>query len=129
MNEFGATCSYLEVRRFKQSATTDWNVHGVSSTDDGLVQVIIDNFDADVSSVNGKLSSHALAMIVTQPMKTNETFVPKIPRLPLTNTTLLFPESDDEDDEDYDNNEECKVQKKPQMPHMSHVVDNVDRDY
>ena len=40
---------------------------GISSSDSGLVQVIGDNFDANISSPNGLISTHGLAMIVTQP--------------------------------------------------------------
>ena len=31
------------------------------------MQVVVDNFDTDISSPYGKLSTHSLAMIVTQP--------------------------------------------------------------
>ena len=32
----------------------------------GLVQVIADNFDTEISSQNGQKSTHGLAMIITQ---------------------------------------------------------------
>jgi hypothetical protein len=35
--------------------------------DAGLVQVVVDNFDAEISSPNGKLSTHSLAVLLTQP--------------------------------------------------------------
>ena len=69
--DFGITCSYDEVLRFKKSAAVaaakDPNLHGISDSENGLVQTIVDNFDADIHSPNGKLSTHSLAMILTQP--------------------------------------------------------------
>ena len=57
--------------RFKKSAAhssyTDTSVQGISHAGTGLIQIIADNFDADISPRNGKLSTHALAMIVIQP--------------------------------------------------------------
>ena len=34
---------------------------------DGLIQSVADNFDADINSPNGKLSTHSLALLLTQP--------------------------------------------------------------
>lgn len=69
--DFGITCSYDEVLRFKKSAAViaakDPSVHGISSATGGLVQTVVDNFDADIHSPNGKLATHSLAMILTQP--------------------------------------------------------------
>ncbi len=65
MHAFGVTCSYDEVLRFKKSAalaaTHAIDLAGVSNATTGLVQMIGDNFDADISSQNGKKStgSHA----------------------------------------------------------------------
>ena len=39
----------------------------LSSAEDGLVQIVVDNFNADVSSQNGKLSTYSLAVLMTQP--------------------------------------------------------------
>ena len=39
----------------------------MSDASSGLIQVVADNFDADISSQNGKLSTHSLAVLVTQP--------------------------------------------------------------
>lgn len=68
---FKVTCSYDEVMRFKKSAAhasySDAGLQGLSDAGDGLIQIVADNFDADISSPNGKLSTHALAMIVIQP--------------------------------------------------------------
>ena len=35
--------------------------------DRGLIQTLVDNFDADISSQNGKLTMHSLAMLIKQP--------------------------------------------------------------
>ena len=71
MHAFGVTCSYDEILRFKKSAaiaaTEEIDLTGISSEQSGLVQVIADNFDADISSQNGKLSTHSLAVLLTQP--------------------------------------------------------------
>ena len=69
---FGVVCSYDEVLRFRKSAamaskavSTRGLVHA-SEKGAGLVQVIVDNFDASISSQNGLQSVHALAMLMTQ---------------------------------------------------------------
>lgn len=71
MQSFGVTCSYDEVLRFKRSAakaaTMERSCLGISAASEGLVQVVVDNFDAEISSQNGKLSTHSLAVLVTQP--------------------------------------------------------------
>ncbi|KAI4803777.1 hypothetical protein KUCAC02_025425 [Chaenocephalus aceratus] len=69
--DFGITCSYDEVLCFKKSAAVsamkDPIMQGISTSENGLVQTVVDNFDADIHSPNGKLSTHSLAMIMTQP--------------------------------------------------------------
>ena len=71
MHDFGVTCTYDELLRFKKSAAVvaskNTKYTAISRAEDGLVQIVADNFDADISSQNGKLSTHSLAMIVTQP--------------------------------------------------------------
>ena len=61
----------IEVRRFKHSAakatTMERSLPGLSTSSSSLVQVIVDNFDTDISSPNGKSSTHSLAMLLTQP--------------------------------------------------------------
>ena len=58
---YGITCSYDEVIRFKMSgvmmASKGPNIQGISSAGGGLVQTVVDNFDADIHSPNGKLLS------------------------------------------------------------------------
>ena len=67
---YGVCCSYTEYRRFKksaaQAAVADSRLFGISSADHGLVQCILDNFDADISSQNGRQSTHSLAILMTQ---------------------------------------------------------------
>lgn len=66
---FGVSCSYEEVLRFEDSAAAaavrDTKLMGISAEDDGLIQVVSDNFDANISSQNGLVSTHALAMLLT----------------------------------------------------------------
>ena len=84
LHDFGITCSYDEVRQFKKSAavaaTESTNLTGISETSQSMIQTIVDNFDADISSQNGKLSTHSLAILMTQtadvetsPKQTGET--------------------------------------------------------
>ena len=40
---------------------------------EGLVQALADNFDTEISSQNGKMQTHSLALIMTQPCNGNET--------------------------------------------------------
>ena len=71
MYQFGVTCSYDEILRFKKSAalaaTNDIQLSGIHEGDGGLIQTLVDNFDADISSQNGKLTMHSLAMLIMQP--------------------------------------------------------------
>ena len=86
---FRITCSYDEVLRYKKSAavaiTKDSNLKIIKDSREGMVQVIVDNFDADISSPNGKLSTHSLAVIVAQ-KDSNQTvrgvdYIPRFRRL------------------------------------------------
>lgn len=66
--DYKVTCSYDELRRFKKSsAVARYNVlreEEISPVPvNGLIQHFADNFDADMSSPNGKVSTHAIAMI------------------------------------------------------------------
>lgn len=68
--DFGVTCSYNEVVRFKAStaahAESERATSGVMDAKYGLVQAVADNFDATISSQNGLKSTHALALLFTQ---------------------------------------------------------------
>ena len=35
----------------------------IAISEDGLVQIVVDNFDAGIASQNGKLSTHSLVVI------------------------------------------------------------------
>ena len=69
LHGFGVTSSYEELRRFKIScasaAAEDCDGIGQIKSANSLVQVVAYNFDAEISSQNGKKMTHGLAMIVT----------------------------------------------------------------
>ena len=99
--DYGITCSYYDILCFKKSAAVvaakDPSVHGISSAESGLVQTEVDNFDADIHSPNGKLSTHSLAMILTQPSTPgNETDADTIERLKHCDVKLTI--NEDEND-------------------------------
>jgi len=66
MYSFGVTCTYSEMRHFKKSAARasveDREHSGLSRSEVGLVQAVADNSDADISSQNGKSSTHSFAV-------------------------------------------------------------------
>lgn len=68
----GIVCSYDEVLRFRKSAATasrqvlSRGLVNTSQSGAGLVQVVLDNFDPNISSQNGLRSTHALAVLLTQ---------------------------------------------------------------
>lgn len=70
--KYNVSCSYDEVRRFKRSAAVQSSkankqLAGLRDvTVAGLVQIIIDNFDAVISSQNCRLECHCMAMLATQ---------------------------------------------------------------
>lgn len=76
LQKYGVTCTYDEVLRFKHSAakatTMKSSLPGLSTSSESLVQVIVDNFDTDIASQNGKSSTHSLAMLLTQPESNSE---------------------------------------------------------
>jgi len=71
MSNFWVTCIYDELLHFKKSvvsqAAKSADVTAISNVEDGLVQVVVDNFDAKIAFQNDKLSNHSLAVLVTQP--------------------------------------------------------------
>ena len=76
MRQFEVMCTYDELLRFKRSATTSIaqskNNCNILDCGDGLVQIVGDNFDIDISSPNGKLSTLSLAIFVMQPDKNDD---------------------------------------------------------
>lgn len=77
LHDFGVTCAYDEVLRFKTSGAAstaeERDSNGIFQADDGLVQAVADNFDANICSQNGLQSTHALAMLMTQMAQTTIT--------------------------------------------------------
>ena len=61
LHSLGITSSYDEVLRFKSSAayaaSKDIGKLGIARESTGLVQVVADNFDANISSANGLKST------------------------------------------------------------------------
>lgn len=68
--DFLVTCSYDEVLRFKTSAAVhaakDSDQSGLFDAEQGLIQTVVDNYDANINSLNGLSSTHALAMLLCQ---------------------------------------------------------------
>ena len=88
MYQFGVTCSYDEILQFKKSAalaaTNDIQLSGIHEGDGGLIQTLVDNFNADISSQNRRLTTHSLAMLITQPCtqpNKNQNIPSTIPRV------------------------------------------------
>ena len=72
MYDYRITCNYDELLRFKKSSAVAAAKYLaeqgiISDAKHGLVQVVTDNFDTDITSPNGKALTHSLAMIVMQP--------------------------------------------------------------
>ena len=56
----------LQFKKSAVAATKNIHLRGVSETSPSMVQTVVDNFDADISSQNGKVSTHSLAILMTQ---------------------------------------------------------------
>ena len=71
-HEFGITCTYDEILRLKfkssaaHAASKEKQLHGLLDHKVGIIQVMADNFDANISSPNWLNSTHALALLWTQ---------------------------------------------------------------
>ena len=92
--QYGICCSYNEVRRWLRSAAVvaarDKCWAGMSENSlDGLVQVIIDNFDTAINSLNCRQECHVLAMVSTQHSQNPLDEYLTIPRL--TNAEMKVP--------------------------------------
>jgi hypothetical protein len=68
LNEIIKQQAFIQVRLFKGSATaaTSIDPSPIGSANDGLIQAIADNFDAEVASPKGLTSTHSLALLMTQ---------------------------------------------------------------
>ena len=89
-HSFGISSTYNELRRFRIYAAVAMakGKQGLAKFDskDGLVQVVADNFDTQISAQNGQKSTHGLAMVISQagqlhPEEYDATHVPTIKRL------------------------------------------------
>lgn len=125
VHDYGVTCSYDELRFRKSAAVaaaSDVTHQAISDATQGLVQVVADNFECDISSPNGKTSTHSLAMIIMQPsLNQDDTQAHDIPRLKKT-----------EMNQNIDNNETVIVyngSKNPPMPDVSMQTRSADDAY
>ena len=112
LHDYGVVCSEDEAKVFKSSGAPENSENSKSilkSHTEGLVQAIADNFDTDISSENGKIQTHPLAVIMAQPCNSNEssdkeTFVTlkktEVKDSSLLNTTI----------------QHCTGPKKPKIP-------------
>ena len=68
--DYGVVCSYDELIRFRTCAAARANQEKSNGVlrhcSTGLVQAISDNFDCNISSVNGQKQTHSLALIMVQ---------------------------------------------------------------
>ena len=93
-------------------ASASANPHGIGCSDNVMVQIIVGNLDTNISSPNGKLSTHSLAMILTQhEVSTIDSFDR------LTHTESKVQIADDEADFI-----QYAVTKKPPMPDMPRLT-------
>ena len=101
--DYKVTCSHDEFRRYKKSSAVarytklkaeEKNPVAIS----GLIQHIVDNFDAEMSSPNGKISTHAFAMIECYPETDNTDNVEYFPRIGKVDMSkpVHFDEKEDE---------------------------------
>ncbi len=78
MNKFQVPCTYDEVLRFNKSAAHEvskkCDLSGISVDDsrETFTQIVIDNFDTEISSQNGKMTTHSLAVLVAQTKRESE---------------------------------------------------------
>ena len=63
--DFGVGYSYHELLRFKKS-NNNVDLTGLTKEVDSLIQGVGDNFDQEISSQNGKLQTHSMALLMTQ---------------------------------------------------------------
>ena len=86
LNKYGVVCSCDELKRLRTSAvkySNDNAYHLNLPPSNSLVQIVIDNFDLDIASPNGKAQTHSLGMIVTKKDSglSEENKVTTIPRI------------------------------------------------
>ena len=103
MYDYNVTCSYDELRRYKKSSavaryTKLKREERAHVSVNGLVQIIADNFDADMSSPNGKISTHSLAMIECFPESDATTEVESFARITKEDMTKPVHVDENEDE-------------------------------
>ena len=80
--DFGVTCSYDELLRFKKTvaftANANLDLSGLKSEIDDMIQGVGDNFDQQICSQNGKLQTHSMALLITQTHKCNQNVTEKL---------------------------------------------------
>ena len=65
LHDYGITSTYQEFRRFKVSAASSIDTNNKEiDAKDGLINVIVDNFDANMNSQNGLKQTHSMATII-----------------------------------------------------------------
>ena len=66
-HDFGVTCSYDELLRFKKSVAVNGNakmdINGLEKGENSLIQGVGDNFDQQICSQNGKIQTHSMALM------------------------------------------------------------------
>ena len=74
--QFRVTCSYDEIVRFKRTAalaaTRDMKLSGITQGSLELIQAVAENFDAEISSHNGEITTRSLTMLITQPTNVSD---------------------------------------------------------
>ncbi len=94
LHDYDVVCSYDELVRFRTSAAV-WSAnkqsYGVlSHYFNGLVQAVADNFDCNISSMNGLKQTHSLAIIILQSAAKPEIEREAIPRLKKTESNGAY---------------------------------------
>ena len=82
LHDYGITSTYQEFRRFKVSAASSIDTNNKEiDAKHGLINVIVDNFDANIHSQNGLKQTQSMATITAQPTPKSELSKTPIPRL------------------------------------------------
>ena len=70
LHEYRVVCSYDELKRFRSPvafhASSANNSSILRHHSEGLVQAVADNFDCNISSMNGLRQTHSLALMMIQ---------------------------------------------------------------
>ena len=69
LSKYNITCSYDELKRLRTSSAkfANDNIYHINlPLNDSLVQIVVDNFDLDLCTPNGKAQTHSLGVIVTK---------------------------------------------------------------